>query len=162
MTDPTPGQFDPMPRGAPPASHDAIGFQNRATQQVINFQVAGDLSISTTLPKFIPHRMRVIGVLGYRATAGAGAGAGGTTTVQVYSKTDGAAAVALLDATMDFAQASGDTLRAVGSLNAADARWFDGGILVEAGDTLHVGITAIEAGATAPTGLTVGVLVQHA
>lgn len=159
---PTPAQTNPMPRSAPPSSHDAIGFQDVSRIQVINFQVSGDLSISTTLPKFMPGRMRVLGVLGYRGTAGAGAGAGGTTTVQVYSKADGVAAVALLDATMDFAQSGGDALRAVGSLNADDARWDDGGILVPADETLHVGITAIETGDTAPTGLVVAVIVQHA
>lgn len=162
MTTPTPAQTNPMPRSAPPSSHDAVGFQNVTSIQVLNFEITGDLTVTTTLPKFLPGRVRVVGVLGYRDTAGAGAGADGETTVQVYSKADGAAAVALLDETMDFAEDDGDALRAVGSLNADDARWDDGGILVAAGETIHVGITAIEAGATAPTGLSVGVLVQHA
>lgn len=159
---PTPGQTNPMPQSAPPSSHDAVGMQDTARKQIINFEVAGDLTVTTTLPIFLPGRVRVLKVFGYRATAGAGAGAGGTTTVQVYSKADGVAAVALLDATMDFAESDGDAFRTVGSLNADDSRWDDGGILVDANDTLHVGITAIETGDTAPTGLVVGVLVQHA
>jgi len=159
---PTPGQTSPMPQSAPPSSHDAVGMQDTARKQVLHFEITGDLSVSETLPKFLPGRVRVIGVRAYRGTAGADAGAGGTTSVQVYSQPEGGAAVALLDATMDFAQADGDELRAVGSLDATDDRWDDGGILVDEGDTLHVGVTAIEAGAKAPTGLSVAVTVQHA
>jgi hypothetical protein len=156
---------NPVPHFASPSQLEAAGMLNRARRKMSTITFPGDLTVSSTAvtPIMLPGRVRLLGVEAYRAGAGAGGGAGGTTTANLYSKIGSADEVALLASALSFAQASGAGLRQVRGVNESDLRFNDDGIIIDGPTTiLYAKITAIEAGATAPTNLTIVVHWEHA
>jgi hypothetical protein len=145
-----------------PSSVDATGSVTQARFDNFSVNIDGNLSTGARLAGVVTSRLRVLGVRAFRGTAGAGDGAGGSTDVDVNVRPLGGSNASILPANaIEFEQADGDALSKVATPSASAVGWDGVGVLVEAGGVISVDVDAIEAGATAPTGLSVTILCQY-
>ena len=144
-----------------PSDFDAGAANIQARLGQFNVNIDGNLSTGLRLAGCVPSRIRILKVVAYRATAGAGIGAGGSTDVDINVRPLGGANASIMPANaIEFEQADGANLTIVRTPNEALAAWDGTGIVVEPGAVVSVEVDAIEAGATAPTGLSVSIQYQ--
>lgn len=139
----------PLAPNASPSDLEAAGIPNLTRIRHVEFEAPSTIAAATLKKRvYFTEPGRILAISSFRRTAASGVGAADSTDVDV--NLNGAT---ILSATIQHENASGNNDRLAASLKTTHAAYDGYGIAVAVGDYLDVDVDAIEAGATAPSGL---------
>jgi hypothetical protein len=140
---------NPVAPNASPSDLEAAGVPKLSRVRHIEFEAPSTIAAATLKKRvYFTEPGRILSISSFRRTAASGVGAAGSTDVDV--NLNGAT---ILNATIQHENASGDDDHLAAVLKSTHAAYDGYGIAVAVGDYLDVDVDAIEAGATAPSGL---------
>lgn len=139
----------PVAPNASPSELEAAGVHKLARVQFIEFDVLSTIATGTLKKRvYITEPGRIVSISSFRRTAASGMGAADSTDVDVNLNGS-----TILSDTIQHENASGNNDHLAGALKTNHAAYDGYGIAVAVGDYVDVDVDAIEAGATAPSGL---------
>lgn len=146
---------NPIAPNASPSDLEAAGVHKLSRVRHIEFEAVGTIAAATLKKRvYFTEPGRIMAISSFRRTAASGMGAADSTDVDV--NLNGAT---ILNDTIQHENASGNNDHLAAVLKITHAAYDGYGIVVAPGDYLDVDVDAIEAGATAPSGLFIDVKV---
>lgn len=146
---------NPIAPNASPSDLEAAGVHKLSRVRHLEFEAVGTIAAATLKKRvYFTEPGRIMAISSFRRTAASGMGAADSTDVDV--NLNGAT---ILNDTIQHENASGNNDHLAAVLKTTHAAYDGYGIVVAPGDYLDVDVDAIEAGATAPSGLFIDVKV---